>query len=42
MKRSPEIDAYVAKSAEFARPILARIRAAYHKACPEIEETMKC
>jgi uncharacterized protein YdeI (YjbR/CyaY-like superfamily) len=38
---SPEFDAYIEKSAEFARPILKKIRALYHKACPEIEETMK-
>ena len=38
---SPEIDAYIAKSAEFARPILKKFRALFHKACPRIEETMK-
>lgn len=39
--KSKEVDAYIAKSAEFARPILTRIRAAFHKACPDIEETIK-
>lgn len=39
--RSPKFDAYIEKSAEFARPILKKIRALYHKACPQIEETMK-
>lgn len=39
--RSPEVDAYIARSAEFARPILERIRRLYHEACPDIEETMK-
>lgn len=39
--RSPEVDAYIAKSPEYARPILKKIRALYHKACPQIEETVK-
>ncbi|MBI1831118.1 MAG: YdeI/OmpD-associated family protein [Planctomycetes bacterium] len=39
--RSPEFDAYIEKSAKFARPILKKIRALYHKACPQIEEKMK-
>jgi len=38
---SPRFDAYIAKSAEFARPILKKIRALFHKACPQIEETIK-
>jgi uncharacterized protein YdeI (YjbR/CyaY-like superfamily) len=37
----PRIDAYIAKSAEFAHPILEHIRALVHAACPEVEETMK-
>lgn len=41
MKKNPAVDAYIAKSAEFARPILTRLRALMHKACPQIEETMK-
>jgi uncharacterized protein YdeI (YjbR/CyaY-like superfamily) len=39
--KSPEVEAYIAKSAEFARPILEKIRTLFHAACPEIEETMK-
>ncbi|WP_395680411.1 YdeI family protein [Dokdonella sp.] len=39
--RDPRIDAYIAKSAEFARPILEHLRAAVHAACPEVEETLK-
>jgi uncharacterized protein YdeI (YjbR/CyaY-like superfamily) len=39
--RNPAVDAYIAKSPDFARPILARIRATMHEACPAIEETMK-
>lgn len=40
-KQIPEVDAYIAKSAEFARPILKKIRAVFHKACPQAEEAMK-
>ena len=39
--RDPRIDAYIAKSAEFARPILEHLRATVHAACPEVEETLK-
>lgn len=38
--KSPH-DAYIAKSPEFAQPILAKIRAAMHKACPDVVEAMK-
>lgn len=41
MSRSAAVDAYIAKSGEFARPILRRLRTAMHEACPKIEETMK-
>jgi uncharacterized protein YdeI (YjbR/CyaY-like superfamily) len=37
----PRIDAYIAKSAEFARPILEHLRASVHTACPEVEEGIK-
>ncbi len=37
----PRIDAYIAKSADFAKPILTHIRKLVHKACPQVEETMK-
>lgn len=39
--RDPRIDAYIAKSADFARPILTQIRDLVHSACPTVEETMK-
>ncbi|MBK8003026.1 MAG: YdeI/OmpD-associated family protein [Gemmatimonadetes bacterium] len=39
--RDPRIDAYIAKSAEFARPILSHFRALVHKAAPDVTETMK-
>ncbi|HEV7121990.1 MAG TPA: YdeI/OmpD-associated family protein [Rhodanobacter sp.] len=37
----PRIDAYIGKSADFARPILEHLRAAVHAACPAVEETVK-
>ena len=40
-KRDPRIDAYIAKSADFAKPILTHVRDVVHAACPEVEETMK-
>jgi uncharacterized protein YdeI (YjbR/CyaY-like superfamily) len=39
--RDARIDAYIAKSAEFARPILTHLRDAVHSACPAVEETIK-
>ena len=39
--RDPRVDAYIAKSADFAKPILEHIRAVVHEACPEVEETTK-
>lgn len=40
-KTDARIDAYIAKSAEFARPVLRHLRELVHSACPEAEETMK-
>jgi uncharacterized protein YdeI (YjbR/CyaY-like superfamily) len=40
-KKDPRIDAYIAKSADFAKPILTEIRAVVHDVCPDVEETMK-
>ncbi|HLF35977.1 MAG TPA: DUF1801 domain-containing protein [Cyclobacteriaceae bacterium] len=40
-KKDPRIDAYIAKSQEFARPVLIHIRDLVHKACPEVNETVK-
>ena len=41
MSSDPRIDAYIARQADFARPILEHIRATLHEACPEVEETVK-
>ena len=40
-KRDPRVDAYIAKSAEFARPILTTIRETVHASCPDVVEEMK-
>jgi hypothetical protein len=37
----PTVDAYIAKSAPFARPVLNYIRQTVHEACPGVEETLK-
>ena len=39
--RDKRVDAYVAKSADFAKPILEHIRDVVHEGCPEVEETIK-
>jgi uncharacterized protein YdeI (YjbR/CyaY-like superfamily) len=39
--KDKKIDAYIAKSADFAKPILNHIRELVHKACPAVEEKMK-
>jgi uncharacterized protein YdeI (YjbR/CyaY-like superfamily) len=41
MKKDRRIDDYIAKSENFAKPILKYLRDIVHKACPEVEETMK-
>ncbi|MFT3908651.1 MAG: YdeI/OmpD-associated family protein [Ferruginibacter sp.] len=40
-KKIKEIDAYINKSADFAKPILHHIRELVHNACPDVEEKMK-
>ncbi|MGB8193342.1 MAG: YdeI/OmpD-associated family protein [Chitinophagaceae bacterium] len=37
----PRIDAYIQKAAPFAQPILEHLRELVHKACPDVQETMK-
>ncbi len=39
--RDPRVDAYIARSAPFARPILKHLRALVHAACPQCVETIK-
>ena len=40
-KKDPRVDAYIEKSADFAKPILKQLRATVHETCPDCEETMK-
>ncbi|MFC5577899.1 YdeI family protein [Lysobacter niabensis] len=40
-QRDPRIDAYIAGSADFARPILTHLRELVHAACPDCEEALK-
>jgi len=40
-KFDKKVDAYIAKSADFAKPILEHLRGLVHKACPDVEETIK-
>jgi uncharacterized protein YdeI (YjbR/CyaY-like superfamily) len=40
-KRDPRVDAYIGKSADFAKPILTHLREVMHSACPDVEETIK-
>jgi|SRR6185369_12507777 len=39
--KDPRVDAYIEKSADFAKPILNHVRKLVHKASPEISETVK-
>lgn len=39
--RIAEVDAYIKKSPEFARPILTKLRDLFHRADPRIHESMK-
>jgi uncharacterized protein YdeI (YjbR/CyaY-like superfamily) len=39
--KDPRIDAYIARSAPFAKPILKHLRKVVHAGCPEVTETIK-
>ena len=39
--KDPRIDAYIAKSADFAKPILKHLRKVVHAGCPKVVETLK-
>ncbi|OJW77330.1 MAG: hypothetical protein BGO69_18275 [Bacteroidetes bacterium 46-16] len=41
MSYDPRVDAYIAKAAPFAQPILNHLRDLVHAACPGVEETIK-
>lgn len=40
-KKDPRIDAYIDEAAEFARPVLKRLRKLIHQGCPDAVETIK-
>jgi uncharacterized protein YdeI (YjbR/CyaY-like superfamily) len=40
-RKDPRVDAYIGKSAAFARPVLRRLRKLVHRGCPPVEETIK-
>ena len=39
--KDKRVDAYIARSADFAKPILIHLRAVVHEACPDVEEAIK-
>jgi uncharacterized protein YdeI (YjbR/CyaY-like superfamily) len=39
--KDPRVDAYIAKSANFAKPILKHLRKIVHTGCPKVQETIK-
>src|SRR3984893_812046 len=39
--KDPRVDAYIARSADFAKPILKHLRKIVHAGCPKVEETIK-
>lgn len=40
-QKDKRVDAYIAKSADFAKPILNRLRSLVHRGCPGVVETLK-
>lgn len=40
-KKDNRVDAYIEKAQPFAKPILRHLRELVHKACPDVEETIK-
>lgn len=40
-KIDPRVSAYIARSADFAKPILNHLRTLIHNTCPTVEETIK-
>ena len=41
MKKDPRVDAYIAKAAAFAQPLLQEMRKRAQQACPDASETIK-
>ncbi|MBI2826258.1 MAG: YdeI/OmpD-associated family protein [Planctomycetia bacterium] len=40
-KKDPRVDAYIAKSADYAKGVLMHLRRIVHSACPQVEEAIK-
>jgi uncharacterized protein YdeI (YjbR/CyaY-like superfamily) len=40
-RKDPRVDAYIARSADFAKPILNHLRSIVHAGCPDVVETLK-
>lgn len=40
-RKDDRVDSYIAKSADFAKPILSHLRQLVHSGCPDVEETIK-
>ncbi len=40
-KKDPRVDAYIAKVADFAKPVMIHLRELIHAACPDVEEAWK-
>lgn len=40
-KYSPQVDEYIEKSQDFAKPVLQYLRELVHEYCPDAEETIK-
>jgi uncharacterized protein YdeI (YjbR/CyaY-like superfamily) len=40
-EKDPRVDAYIERSADFAKPILTHLRKLVHKASPKVSETVK-
>lgn len=41
MRRHPNHDDYIRHAADFAQPILTKLRKVVHKACPKVQESIK-
>jgi uncharacterized protein YdeI (YjbR/CyaY-like superfamily) len=39
--KDPRVDAYIAKAADFAKPVLRHMRKLVHETCPGVQETIK-
>ena len=40
-KKNPQVNAYINKAQDFAKPVLNHLRSVIHETCPDVEEKMK-